>query len=386
MEEEKGPQLMELTLKTSDLVEELDMGQGAVERKTTIPVLSNILIEARGSEVVLTATDLEISIQSSCPAAVKTGGSTTLPARKLLDYVRLLPDMELAVRVSENQSANLTCGRARTRIAGMSGENYPELPEMPAVLTQIPAQVLTNAISKTSFAVADEESRYTLTGALLIIREDSLVMVATDGHRMAYFEKPHKFNEISGEVKGLIPKKALAELLKLTEKLVVQGDESLTVMVDFASDENHLFFRCGKRLLIMRKLSGQFPDYERVLPRETGISIEIGREEFTAAVRRVSQFADDRSRAVRLELEEGQLKLMASGSDAGESEESLSTAYGGNRVKVGFNSTYMLDFMGAVSDAANVEVQFKDDESAGQFRIPGEDSYNYRYVVMPMRV
>ncbi len=377
---------MELTLKTSDLVEELTVGQGAVERKTTIPVLSNILIEARDGEVVLTATDLEISIQSSCPAAVKTGGSTTLPARKLLDYVSLLPDMELALRVSENQSANLTCGRSRTRIAGMSGENYPELPEAPGVLTHIPAQVLTNAISKTSFAVADEESRYTLTGALLIIREESLVMVATDGHRMAYFKKPHKFDGISGEVRGLIPKKALAELLKLAEKLAAQGDESLALMVDFASDENHLFFRCGKRLLIMRKLSGQFPDYERVLPRETGASIEIGREELMAAVRRVSQFADDRSHAVRLELDEGQLKLAASGSEAGESEESLPIVYDGARVQVGFNSVYMLDFLGAAGGSRNIEMQFKDEESAGQFSIPGEDSYDYRYVVMPMRV
>ena len=377
---------MELTLKTSDLVEELSVGQGAVEKKTTIPVLSNVLIEARAGEVVLTATDLEISIQSSCPAAVKENGSTTLPSRRLLDYVRLLPDMELAFRVLENQSASLTCGRSRTRIAGMSAENYPELPEMPAVLTHIPAKVLTNAISKTSFAVADEESRYTLTGALLIIREDSLVMVATDGHRMAYFEKPHKFDGISGEVKGLIPKKALGELSMLAEKLAAQGDESLTIMVDFASDENHLFFRCGKRLLVMRKLTGQFPDYERVLPREAGMSIEIGREEFMAAVRRVAQFADERSRAVRLELEEGQLKLIASGSDAGESEESLPTVYSGDRVQVGFNSVYMLDFLGAVSEARNVEIQFKDEESAGQFRIPGEDSYDYRYVVMPMRV
>lgn len=378
---------MELTLKISDLAEELTMGQGAVEKKTTIPVLSNVRMEARAeeNEVVLTATDLEISIQSSCPAAVKEAGVITLPSRMLLDYVNLLPDMELAFRLLENQSASLTCGRSRSRIAGMSAENYPELPEMPAVLTHIPARVLTDAIKKTTFAVSNEESRYTLTGALLIIREQSLVAVATDGHRMAYFEKPREFEGISGEVKGLIPKKALDELLKLAEKLAEQDGESAEMMVDFAADENHLFFRCGKRLLIMRKLSGQFPDYERVLPKEAGISIEIGREELLKAVRRVARFADERSNAVRLEIDAGQLKLTAS-SDMGEGEESLPMVYEGERIEVGFNAGYIVDFLGAVEDARNVEVQFKDAESAGMFRVPGQDSYDYRYVVMPMRV
>lgn len=370
---------MELTLKAGDLVKELSLGQGVIEKKTTIPVLSNVLIEARDGEILITATDLELSIQSSCPAAVKKTGSTTLPARKLLDYVRLLPDAEVAVRVSENHSANITCGRSRTRIAGMSRENYPELPKMPAALTQIPSKLLSNAISKTIFAVANEESRYTLIGALVLIREESLVMVATDGHRLAYFEQPHKFEGISGEVKGLIPKKAMAEIAKLT----ADGDDS--TMVDFASDENHLFFRCGKRLLITRKLTGQFPDYERVLPSEIGFSVEIRRDELTAAVRRVSQFADDRSRAIRLELENGELKLAASGSEAGDSEETIPTEYDGKRIQVGFNSSYVLDFLGT-GTTETIEMQFKDEESAGQFKMPGQETFDYRYVVMPMRI
>lgn len=376
---------MELTLKTSDLAEELTLGQGAVEKKTTIPVLSNVLIEARDGEIFLTATDLEISIQSSCPAVIKEGGVITLPARMLLDYVNLLPDMELAFRLLENQSASLTCGRSRSRISGMSAENYPDLPEMPAVLTQIPSRVLTDAIKKTTFSVSSEESRYTLTGALLILREQSLVMVATDGHRMAYFEKPHEFAGVSGEVKGLIPKKALDELLKLAEKLAENGEEASELTVDFASDENHLFFRCGKRLLIMRKLSGQFPDYERVLPREAGRSVEINREELMQSVRRVAQFTDDRSQAVSLDLNSGQLELSASG-DLGESKDSLPVVYEGDRIQVGFNWRYVIDFLGAVEDAQNIEIQFKDEESAGLFRVPGQDSYDYRYVVMPMRV
>ena len=200
---------MEITVKTSDLVKELGLGQGVVEKKTTIPVLSNVLIEAKDGRLTLTATDLELGIESTCAAQVTKPGSTTLPAKKLLDYVRLLPNAELSLKVGDNHSATVVCGRARTRIAGMSRENFPELPKMPATLTQIPSTTILNAIQKTAFAVANEESRYTLIGALLLIKEDSLVMVATDGHRLAYVKAGGSFKGVSGEVRGLIPKKAL---------------------------------------------------------------------------------------------------------------------------------------------------------------------------------
>jgi DNA polymerase-3 subunit beta len=370
---------MEVTVKKNDLVKELSLGQGVVEKKTTIPVLSNVLLEAKDGELALTVTDLEIAISSSCPAVVKKPGATTIPARTLLDYVRLLPDAEIALKVSENHSANLTCGRSRTRISGMSRENFPEMSRMPAHLTKIPASLLANVISKTIIAVASEESRYTLTGALMLLREESLVMVTTDGHRLAYIEGSHHFDGISGQVKGLLPKKAMTEVLKLASE---GGDSS---EVEFAVDENHLFFRCGKRLLVTRKLTGQFPDYERVLPSEKGTVVMLNREEAMAAIRRVAQFADDRSRAIRLELAPEELKLTASGSEAGESEESIPIEYSGAKVKVGFNSQYLLDFMGVAGTDA-VELSFKDEESAGQMMLPGVPGYDYRYVVMPMRI
>lgn len=370
---------MEITVKTTDLVKELGLSQGVVEKKTTIPVLSNVLVEAEGDALTLTATDLELGIQVSCPANIVKAGSTTLPAKKLLDYVRLLPDAELAVKVGDNHSANIVCGRSRTRIAGMSRENFPELPKMPAVLTQIPAKTVVSGIQKTVFAVANEESRYTLIGALLLVQEDALTMVATDGHRLAYFSAQETHEGVSGEVRGLIPRKAMNEL----QKLAAEGGESL--MIDFAADENHLFFRCGSRLLITRKLTGQFPDYQRVLPQEKGTSVTLNKDEATLALRRVAQFADDRSRAVRFELEAGELRLAASGSDAGESEEALPAEYDGKKLKVGFNSQYVLDFM-AVAETDQVALQLKDEESAGELQLVGQDGYEYRYVVMPMRI
>ncbi|MBI1357089.1 MAG: DNA polymerase III subunit beta [Acidobacteria bacterium] len=370
---------MEITVKSSDLVKELGLGQGVVEKKTTIPVLSNVLIEAQEGRLLIAATDLELGIQAFCPATVTKKGSTTLPAKKLLDYVRLLPDAELALKVGDNQAASIACGRAKTRIAGMSRDNFPELPKMPAALTKIPAKALVNSISKTIFAVANEESRYTLIGALMVLREDGIAMVATDGHRLAFVRTPMALEGVSGEIRGLIPKKAMAEL----QKLAADGGESM--MVDFATDENHLFFQCGSRLLVTRKLSGQFPDYERVLPKEKGTAVPLHRDELMAAVRRVSQFADDRSRAVRFELAEGELKLAASGSDAGESEESIPAETGAKRMKVGFNAQYVLDFLG-VAETDSVELQFKDEESAGQMQLIGQGDYEYRYVVMPMRI
>jgi DNA polymerase-3 subunit beta len=370
---------MEITVKSSDLVKELGFSQGVVEKKTTIPVLSNVLVEADGDGLILTATDLELGIRVSCPAKVTKGGSTTLPAKRLLDYVRLLPDAELSIKVGENDSANIVCGRSKTRIAGMSRENFPEFPTVPDVVTKIPAKTLIHAISKTVFAVANEESRYTLIGALLIVRPESLVMVATDGHRLAYFEAAETHEGVADEVRALVPKKAMAELLKLAS----EGDNSWTV--EFATDENHLFFRCGSRLLSTRKLTGQFPDYERVLPSEKHSAISLNREEALLAVRRVAQFADDRSRAIRFELTEGVLELGASGSDAGESEETIPVEYSGEKLKVGFNSQYVADFLN-VAETEMVELQLKDAESAGQLQLVGAEGYDYRYVVMPMRI
>src|SRR5947209_3645499 len=180
---------MEFSVNKSDLVRELGLTQGAWEKKTTIPFLSNILVETDGDQVWLTATDLELGIRCACPARIKTEGAGTIPARKLLDYVRLLPDADVQVKVGDNQWASFVCGRSRTRIAGMSRESFPELPEMPEVLAELPVSILSQMISSTIFAISSEESRFTLNGALLILSEKGLVMVATDGHRLAMVDK-----------------------------------------------------------------------------------------------------------------------------------------------------------------------------------------------------
>ena len=180
---------MEFSVSKSDLVRELGLTQGVVEKKTTIPILSNILVETDHDQVWLTATDLELGIRCACPARIKKEGAGTIPARRLLDYVRLLPDADLQVKLAENQWASFVCGRSRTRIAGMSRESFPELPQMPEPLAGIPLSVLSQMISSTIFAISAEESRFTLNGALLILKETGLVMVATEIGRASCRER-----------------------------------------------------------------------------------------------------------------------------------------------------------------------------------------------------
>jgi len=372
---------MDFTVSKGDLVRELNLSQGVVEKKTTIPILSNILVETSDNRILLTATDLELGIRSSCPAKVRKQGAGTIPAKKLLDYVRLLPDADVDVKLQENQWASLLCGRSRTRIAGMSRESFPELPEMPETLAEIPARTLAGMIAKTIFAISAEESRFTLNGALLILRNNSMTMVATDGHRLALVETELDLPSISVQFRALLPRKAMAEILKLAQ----DGEADAKLL--FSGDENHLFFKLGDRLLLSRKLTGNFPDFERVLPKEHGKSVVLGRDELRAAIERVSQFSDERSRAIRLKMGEGEMRIHSSLSETGESEEPIPADYDGESVEIGFNAQYLLDFLRALPDE-QVAFYFRDPNSAGELRpAPSEKSSGtYRYVVMPMRI
>ena len=369
---------MEFSVSKSDLVRELGLTQGVVERKTTIPILSNILVETDGEQVWLTATDLELGIRCACPARVKKEGAGTIPARRLLDYVRLLPDADVQVKLGENQWASFVCGRSRTRIAGMSRESFPELPQMPEVLAEMPISIISQMIARTIFAISAEESRFTVNGALLLLRESGLVMVSTDGHRLAMVEKAVDLG-IKEPFRALLPKKAMSEILKLAS-----DDPAKTIQ--FSGNDNHLFFRIDKRLLLSRKLTGNFPDYERVLPKEHPYTLVLQRDELKSAIERVAQFADERSRAIRLQILNGELKVHSSISETGESEETIPVEYNGAEVEIGFNAQYLVDFLKNV-DTAEVEFRFKDSNSAGELRPRGgPEGASYRYVVMPMRI
>lgn len=380
LESAAGTTTMEITVSRSELLQELTATQGVVERKTTIPILSNYLLEASGGTLTLTATDLDLSLRTSCNAKVKKEGSCTVPARKLHDYVKLLPDADITIKLLENHWVSIRCGRSNTKMVGMAKANYPGLPVFPTVgAINIPAKVLRGLIGKTGFAIANEESRYTLNGALMVIKPESITMVATDGHRLAHIERNgEKFEGVSGEIKTLVPKKAMDELKSLL-------DSTDADTIEFAKDESTLYFRIGPRLLTSRQLTGQFPNYEAVLPKDNNKSITLHGGDLGAAISRVAQFADERSRAVRIKLEKGELKLSASSTETGESEDSIEIDYNGELLTIGFNAVYLLDFLKAIG-GGDVKLELKDAQSAGQLRPAEGEDYKYRYIVMPMRI
>jgi DNA polymerase III subunit beta len=382
----QGAASMEISVGRQEFLRELSATESVVERKTTIPILSNFLLEAgaAGAEDRLTimATDLDQSIRTSCAAKVKTPGSCTMPARKLYDYIKLLPDGGISIKLMENHWVQIRSGRSNTKMVGMARANFPQVPEFPAGgLTQIPTASLKSMISKTIFAISNEESRYTLNGALLILKAESLAMVATDGHRLAHLEKSgESLKNINGEKKTLIPRKALAELQSL---LADTDEESL----DFYDDEHTLFFRLGHRMLTTRKLTGQFPNYEAVLPRDNNKRVVVRSEELMHSIQRVAQFADERSGAIKIRLEQNEMKISSSSADSGESEDTIETPYNFDSIVVGFNSVYLIDFLKAVGPGGEVRLEFKDAQSAGQMRPEdSDDDLKYRYIIMPMRI
>lgn len=370
---------MEFTVRKFDLLQELTLIQGVVERKTTIPILANVLVKAEGGELHIAATDLEIGLKSVCPSKTTVSGTITLPAKRLYEIVRALPDKEIKFKRGEANWVTVTCGTSRFRIAGLPQEDFPALPEPKPSIAKIPAEILSKLISRTIFAISTEDSKYTLSGALLLLKPGSLTMVATDGHRLAHVEKPSEMEDVTEEIKVLVPKKAMGELVRMI------SESADTEAIGFSKDDNHLFFDMGKRLLISRMLTGQFPNYEAVLPRNNDRIITVGRDEIAAAIKRVAILSDERSRTVKLALGNGTLEITASHSDLGEANETVEVDYNKEDLQVGFNFQYLLDFLNT-ADEPEVSFEFKDSESAAQLRSQPATDYNYRYVVMPMRI
>ncbi len=378
---------LEITVSRAELLRELTAAQTVVERKTTIPILSNFLFEATANEdgsgrLTITATDLDQSLKTSCAARVKKPGACTIPARKLYDYIRLLPEGDISIKLMDNHWVQIRAGRSNTKMVGMARANFPQVPEFPQGLGyKIAAGSLRNMIAKVIFAISNEESRYTLNGALLVLKAESMAMVATDGHRLAHIEKlGENLEGLSGEKKTLIPRKALAELNGLLSNTDAE-------QIEFADDEQTLFFRIGGRVLTSRKLTGQFPNYEAVLPRDNNKFVIVRSEDLMSSIQRVAQFADERSGAIRIRLEQNELKLSAQSTDSGESEDIIETPYSYDPLVVGFNSSYLIDFLKAVGESGEVRMEFKDAQSAGQMRPEDtNEDVRYRYILMPMRI
>ena len=371
---------MDFFVEKSDLLKELSFVRSAVEKQSTLPILSHFLLEAEGFGLRITATDLEIGARTVCPAKVRTKGAAVIPALRFFDVVRSAPDGEIRCRVLENHWVQVTYARSSFKLVGLAKDDFPKLPAIPKPVANVSADLLADCVEKTSFAMSADESRYVLNAALLKLRPDGVTMAATDGHRLALVERKVETPELKGEVSVLIPRKALSSLRRLAE----EGGEG--GRVELSKDESHLSFVLGSRVLAARQLTGQFPNYESVLPKENGKVVELNREAFEAVVRRVALLADDRLHGIRLALGKNQIKVSAASPEYGEAKEVVEAQYNQEGVQVGFNAEYLLDFLGAVSASNSIRVQFKDAESAAEFCPSGNEGQQYRYVLMPVRL
>jgi len=368
---------MEFTVKRNALLAELNLVQGVVEKRSTIPILSNILLEASGERLEINATDLDVSICCGCSADVRTEGTMTVSARRLFDIVRLLPEeSEIHCSLSENDLMRLKSGQSDYKVAGLPRENFPSIPQPAETEITIPGQLLRAMIQRTMFAITQEESRYSLNGALLVITAKEMKMVATDGHRLALVSKEIENDAVKGEIKSLVPRKTLVEIQRLV------GDHEL--FVEFGRDENHLFFTVGEKKLISRVLAGQFPNYELVLPRDNDKDVIAPTRALSDGIRRASIMSDDKLRAVRLSFEPGVLEITASSSEAGEAKELVNVEFEGIGMEIGFNPQYVIEFLGACG-SEKVRISVKDGDTQGMFMPAGESEMDYRYVVMPMK-
>ncbi|MDQ3907856.1 MAG: DNA polymerase III subunit beta, partial [Acidobacteriota bacterium] len=336
---------MEFTITKNALQKELGFVQGIVERKNTIPALSNILIESVGENTIrLVGTDLDATLRCEAEAEVKTPGAMCVGARKLFDIARTLPEAPVSFRQEENNWATVKCERSNFRLAGVDRENFPEVPSFRSAPVKMPAEVFKTFIDRTIFAITLEESRYTLSGAKFMLDKSGARMVTTDGHRLAYIERKGVGGDAANEsIDTLIPRKTLAELNKLTT-----GDEG---EISLGADENHIYFEVGQRLLISRTLTGQFPNYEMVMPKNNDKVATFDGAALGQAVRRVALMADERTRAIRLHLVPGSLDITAQTAEEGEAKETVATEYAGDEIEIGFNAQYLQDFLGGVGDA-----------------------------------
>ncbi len=401
---------MEFTIKQSVLKEELGFIQGVVERKSTIPILSNILIESLGeNEIRILGTDLDVTIRCDAEAEIKQTGSMCIQARKLFDIIRTLDGGDVHFKKLENEWVQMKAGRANFRLAGVSREQYPELPIFKSAPMKLSSEIFNYFIHNTAFAITNEQSRFTLSGAKFMIADGKARMVTTDGHRLAFIEKVID-DAGDTQIDVLIPKKALTELVKISRD--ADGE------IQFGEDQNHIYFQTGGRLLITRKLSGNFPNYEMVMPKDNDKTVVFDLAEMKNAVKRISLMADERNRSIRMTVRKNEVEITAQSSEEGEGQEFVPADYSAEEeITLGFNWQYLQEFLNnvgalenAVSDVSTdsppetketdgdkvrvkessgptrVSFEFKDANAATQIRIAGDTAYDYKYIVMPLRI
>ena len=373
---------MKLEIAKGELQKGLGRIQAIVEKRNSMPILANVLLEAEkegDGTLRLSATDLEVGVRGHHAANVAKAGGLTVAAKKLFEIVRELPDLDVALEATANSYLDIRCARSHFTLAGTAAEEYPTLPDFsPGKTVAIPTEVLSYMVERTMYAASLDETRYNLNGVYLEVLEETgkLRMVATDGHRLALVDR-----EIPGDLSALsngviIPRKGLAELKRLL-------DEDDTEEIELGFEGNSGVVRKGDVTLVMRLIEGEFPNYQQVIPSEVAVHLVIPAEELVHALRRVVLLSSERSRAVKLELGDGQLQVSSNNPDLGDASDELDVDYSGDGLAMGFNARYLLDALGALR-AKEVRLGLQNDLSPAQI-VPTNDD-DALAIVMPMRL
>jgi DNA polymerase-3 subunit beta len=374
---------MELTVAKADLQKELQLCQGVVEKRSTIPILSNVLMKAADGKLQIAATDLDVTILTSLPARITSPGGVTIEAKRLFDVIRSLPDEDVHLSLQENNSVLIESGTAKFRLLGLPAEDYPTLPTVTGgEAFTLPLNELKTMVAKVIFAITHEETRFQLNGALLKVQPNKMEMVATDGHRMALISFPQASagKKKTTDLTILVPRKALHEILRLEA-----GEDG---NVQFGTSDNQLYFEAAERRLLARMIDVNFPNYMEVIARDNDRHVLVDRERLLSTIRRISLVANERTRAVRFDFGPGKLTVSSTNPELGDARETVPIDYAGNPFFVGLNAAYVIDFLAAI-DTPSVSLDLKDENSQciGRPSSNAEElPYEYLYVVMPMRL
>jgi DNA polymerase-3 subunit beta len=371
---------MEVSIKREDLLRGLHQVQGVVERRNTLPILANVLMEPTEGGLALTATDMEVGLRTRVTGKVKTKGAITLNARKLYEIVREVAAEEITLKAVAPGWVELLAGRSKFKVVSLDAKDFPELPLGAAETGGVPLRVasgtLREMIDKTLFAVSTDETRFNLSGVYAESGENGVLrMVATDGHRLAMIERSLKEAKLPRG--AILPRKGLAEVRKLLDDA---EDSELTLTIA----EKNARLHTPTVSSFMRLVEGDFPDYRQVIPGSSRAKARINRDDFLAALRRTSLLASERSHGVRLHFEKGRLEVSASNPDQGEASEDIEVSYSGEPVSIGFNARYLLEVLGVHASGDVIEFAVTDEVGPGVLR--GSQDPEYTYVVMPMRL
>ena len=367
---------MKFSISKNALQELLQVVVSAVPAKSTLPILSNILIEADKEGLTLVATDLDISIRTRGEASVEGEGSITVPAKRIGEIVRELPDADVKVSV-QNTKVTLACGNGSFTIVGLDPEDFPQLPQVDAEkMVSLPTNILERAVRRTTYAVSNDETRQMLTGALVQFKKGELRMVGTDGHRLAKATFKGEFDGLEGR-DFIIPPKALSQVVRLAA-----GQDKVNLFVS----KNFTVFEMGPTTVYSRLIDGKFPNYEQVIPKESPKKIEMRREELVAALRRVAILSDSVTRQVKMSLKPERVEFSVSTADVGEGRETVEIDYSGEPLDIGYNAVYLLEALRTMN-SETVEVLLNTPTSPGVV-VPSvqEKDEDLVCLVMPLRL